>query len=96
MGRRARPDIAFPRKRVAVFVDGCFWHACPKHGLEPKANATYWAAKLRMNVERDQTDTEDLARAGWIVVRVWEHEAVSEAVKAVEAALADALDPPGG
>ena len=86
--RRVRPDIVFTRRRVAVFVDGCFWHACPQHGQKPRANAFYWASKLLRNVERDQADTNSLERAGWIVVRVWEHEHVHDAVKAIEAVLA--------
>ena len=85
--RRVRPDIVFTRRLVAVFVDGCFWHACPEHGQQPRANATYWAAKLRRNVERDQEDTESLERSGWSVVRVWEHERTGDAIAMIEAAL---------
>lgn len=74
-------------RRVAVFVDGCFWHSCPEHGERPRANASFWDAKFRRTVERDLGDTESLERSGWIVVRVWEHEMVAEAVAAVEVAL---------
>ena len=85
--RPHRADIVFTKARVAVFVDGCFWHGCPTHGRRPKANTGYWDAKLARNTERDrQTDT-DLAAAGWTVVRVWEHEPVEVAATAVEAAL---------
>ena len=86
-GGRVRPDIVFTRRRVAVFVDGCFWHACPEHGTHPKANQQYWAQKLSRNVERDALNTTLLVDAGWIVVRVWEHEAVDTAVERVQAAL---------
>ena len=86
--RRVRPDIVFTRRRVAVFVDGCFWHSCPLHGGRPRANATYWEQKLLRNVDRDKADSDSLERSGWTVVRVWEHESISEAVSAVETALA--------
>lgn len=71
---RRRADIVFRRARVAVFVDGCFWHSCPEHGSSPKSNARWWADKLRTNVERDRDTDTRLAAAGWAVVRVWEHE----------------------
>ncbi|MXY78734.1 MAG: very short patch repair endonuclease [Chloroflexi bacterium] len=89
-GRRVRPDIVFTRRRVAVFVDGCFWHACPDHGQMPRANASYWEPKLRRNVERDLEDTGALERSAWTVVRVWEHQPTPDAVADVEAALASA------
>jgi DNA mismatch endonuclease, patch repair protein len=87
-GKRVRPDIAFTARRVAVFVDGCFWHACPDHGSKPANNVWYWEPKLRRNVERDRAADAALAAAGWDVVRVWEHEPVEAAVTAVLAALA--------
>lgn len=87
VGGRVRPDVVFTRRRVAVFVDGCFWHACPEHGTQPKANQQYWAQKLSRNVERDALNTALLVDSGWIVVRVWEHEAVDTAVERVKAAL---------
>ena len=62
--RRVRPDIAFTRRKVAVFVDGCFWHACPDHGSQPKNNEWYWSPKLTRNVERDRAVDEALAQAG--------------------------------
>jgi DNA mismatch endonuclease, patch repair protein len=86
-GKRVRPDIAFTARRVAVFVDGCFWHACPDHGTKPANNTWYWEPKLRRNVERDRAADAALAAAGWDVVRVWEHETLDEAVTAVIAAL---------
>ena len=81
---RVRPDIVFTRIRVAVFVDGCFWHRCPEHGTSPKTNAEWWHLKLDTNVERDrQTDTA-LAEAGWTVIRIWEHEDAITAADQVE------------
>ena len=65
--RRVRPDIAFTSRKVAVFVDGCFWHACPDHGSKPKNNDWYWSPKLARNVERDRAADEALAQAGWTV-----------------------------
>jgi DNA mismatch endonuclease, patch repair protein len=86
-GKRVRPDIAFTARRVAVFVDGCFWHACPDHGSKPANNVWYWEPKLRRNVERDRAADAALAAAGWDVVRVWEHEPIDAAVTAVLIAL---------
>jgi DNA mismatch endonuclease, patch repair protein len=86
-GARVRPDIAFTAKRVAVFVDGCFWHVCPQHGTKPAANTWYWGPKLARNVERDRAADAALAAAGWQVVRIWEHESLEAAVAAVIAAL---------
>jgi DNA mismatch endonuclease (patch repair protein) len=71
---RRRADIVFPRQRVAVQVDGCFWHGCPEHGLAPRANRDYWVEKIRRNRERDAETDAALQAAGWMVVRVWEHE----------------------
>ncbi|WEH33580.1 very short patch repair endonuclease [Streptomyces sp. AM 4-1-1] len=68
-------DIAFPRAKVAVFLDGCFWHGCPQHATRPKANAEWWREKLDRNMARDVETTEHLAAAGWTVLRFWEHEA---------------------
>ncbi len=73
-----RPDIVFTAARVAVFVDGCFWHRCPKHGTSPKRNYQFWAAKLAANVARDRRVDEALRRLGWKVVRVWEHSVEAE------------------
>ncbi|MFY9865754.1 MAG: very short patch repair endonuclease [Trebonia sp.] len=91
--RRVRPDIAFTARKVAVFVDGCFWHACPDHGSQPKNNEWYWSPKLARNVERDRAADAALAQAGWIVVRLWEHVPVTEAVALVTAAVGDPRPP---
>ena len=80
-------DVAFPRRRIAVFVDGCFWHACPQHGTDPRANAAWWAQKLATNVARDRDTDVHLRGAGWIVVRVWEHEDPDVVATLVEEAL---------
>jgi DNA mismatch endonuclease (patch repair protein) len=72
MNRRA--DIVFRSVKVAVFVDGCFWHGCPKHGTQAKANAEFWKNKIKRNQERDAETNKLLKKAGWKVVRVWEHE----------------------
>lgn len=85
--RRVRPDIAFTSRKIAVFVDGCFWHACPDHGSKPKSNDWYWSPKLAKNVERDRAADEALAQAGWTVVRLWEHVPLGEAIDAVVAAV---------
>lgn len=69
-----RPDFAFRKEKVAVFVDGCFWHGCPKHGAKPKANKKYWLPKLQANIARDRKANRDLRGAGWKVVRIWEHD----------------------
>jgi DNA mismatch endonuclease, patch repair protein len=83
-GLRRTADIVFPRHRVAVFVDGCFWHRCPEHGSDPKNNSAWWDAKLRRNVERDRETDRILEDSGWTAVRVWEHEAVDAAADRVE------------
>ncbi len=85
-------DIAFPGKKVAVFVDGCFWHQCPEHGTLPKSNKRYWKRKLGANVERDAITTNSLELSGWNVLRFWEHklktdEGLESAVKQVRSAL---------
>lgn len=82
--RTIRVDILFPRRGVAVFVDGCFWHCCPTHGNSPRTNERYWRAKLDRNVTRDQSVNEALQRAGWNVIRVWEHENPDEIAVAIE------------
>jgi DNA mismatch endonuclease (patch repair protein) len=85
---RVRPDFVFTRSRVAVFVDGCFWHGCPDHGTTPKANSHYWGPKLARNQERDRLVNAALQHAGWAVVRIWEHEAPDRAAEAVRAVVA--------
>ncbi|MGH9055970.1 MAG: very short patch repair endonuclease [Acidimicrobiales bacterium] len=77
-GRSIRVDITLPRHRVAIFVDGCFWHCCPEHGSRPRSNSEYWQTKLARNVERDAATNELLQAAGWRVIRVWEHQDPNE------------------
>ena len=89
-GARVRPDIVFTARKLAVFVDGCFWHACPEHGSKPKNNEWYWSPKLVRNVERDQLNDTSLKLAGWTVVRLWEHVPIDEAVGTVVTALTTA------
>ena len=84
-GSRRFVDIAFPGTRVAVFVDGCFWHGCPEHGTWPKTNAAWWRSKIESNIERDRDTDRRLHAAGWTVIRVWEHEAVVAAADRIEA-----------
>ena len=83
-------DIAFPRVRLAVFVDGCFWHRCPIHSTAPARNAGFWSDKLARNMARDIETTTALREAGWLVLRIWEHvpveKAISDVVSALEAA----------
>ncbi|MEX3955992.1 very short patch repair endonuclease [Trinickia sp. EG282A] len=69
-----RPDVVFPSVKVAVFVDGCFWHGCPLHGTRPASNVSFWAEKITRNQQRDQQVDSKLSAAGWRVVRLWEHE----------------------
>ena len=69
-----KPDFVFRRERVALFVDGCFWHGCPKHATKPRNNAPFWRRKLAANQARDRLVTRALQRGGWRVLRVWEHE----------------------
>src|SRR6202011_2638685 len=74
-----RADIVFVRARVAVFVDGCFWHGCPVHSRQSKTNAAWWDQKIATNQRRDRDTDARLAQAGWLVVRVWEHDAPDDA-----------------
>jgi DNA mismatch endonuclease, patch repair protein len=68
-----KPDFVFPRQRIAVFVDGCFWHGCPVHATWPKQNAEFWRAKILGNRQRDRAVNRLLRNAGWQVLRIWEH-----------------------
>lgn len=80
---RRTADIVFTRQRVAVFIDGCYWHACPEHGTQARANAAYWSEKLARNVARDADTNARLSELGWTVLRFWEHEdphAVAESI----------------
>lgn len=89
-GIACRADIVFPSARLVVFVDGCFWHRCPLHGVRPRANSEYWSAKLDRNVARDRRNDQVLQAAGWQVVRVWEHDDPSSAAMAIAAQVARA------
>lgn len=84
---RRRIDVAFPRAKVAVLIDGCFWHGCPQHATRPKANADWWRTKLDRNMARDQETTEHLAAQGWTVLRFWEHIPPDEVAATVRAAV---------
>jgi DNA mismatch endonuclease (patch repair protein) len=86
-GTRRRADVAFLRAKVAVFVDGCFWHGCPTHGTWPKANAAWWREKIEGNRRRDRDTDERLTRNGWVVLRFWAHDDVSFAARAVASTL---------
>jgi DNA mismatch endonuclease, patch repair protein len=68
------PDFVFPAVRLAVFVDGCFWHGCPVHGSLPATNRRFWTLKLKRNTERDRVVGRELKRSGWFVLRIWQHE----------------------
>lgn len=83
-GLRYRPDIVFPRARVAVECRGCFWHLCPDDAILPKSNLDYWLPKLERNVQRDRRNERALAAAGWALVVVWEHEDVTAAADQIE------------
>lgn len=87
-GRSApRPDIAFTKQRIAVFIDGCFWHQCPEHATMPRENREFWEAKLARNVERDRENDVALELMGWTVLRFWEHEAAENVAAAIIASV---------
>ncbi|WP_225831839.1 very short patch repair endonuclease [Streptomyces sp. NK08204] len=88
---RRRIDVAFTRAKVAVLIDGCFWHGCPEHATQPKANAEWWRQKLARNMARDRETTEHLTAQGWTVLRFWEHEAPEEVTVRVRAAVEQRL-----
>jgi DNA mismatch endonuclease (patch repair protein) len=90
-GVPSRADLVFGPAKVAVYVDGCFWHSCPEHGTMPRSNEAFWQQKLARNRERDATVNEMLATAGWTVVRVWEHEEIDAAADRVESAVRQSL-----
>jgi len=87
--RRRRADIVFGPAKVAVFVDGCFWHGCPEHATWPKANDAYWREKIETDRQRDRDTDARLRAAGWQVVRVWEHEDVAEVAAKLEKIVRD-------
>ncbi len=78
---RCRADMLFTRRRIAVFIDGCWWHGCPRHHRPPSANAAYWAGKVARNMARDRRTDQILADVGWLVVRIWEHEDPAQAAQ---------------
>lgn len=82
-------DIAFSKAKIAVFMDGCFWHGCPEHATQPKANAEWWRAKLNRNVVRDRETADHLRSEGWTVFRFWEHEAAEFVTQRITAAVAE-------
>lgn len=92
-GVRATADIVFTRARVVVFIDGCFWHRCPEHGTAPRANATWWAAKLDTNERRDRRIDTQLREHGWTVIRIWEHVAADDAADQVAEMLQQLVSP---
>lgn len=87
--KRRTVDIAFSKLRLAVMIDGCFWHACPEHYVEPKTRAEFWRAKIAGNAARDLDTDRRLVEAGWKVLRLWEHEPPEAMVTSIEEALAE-------
>lgn len=81
---RRTADLVFTKAKVAVFVDGCFWHRCPVHGAIPKTNTQWWTAKFESNIQRDRDTDQILESNGWTVIRVWEHADVREAADQIE------------
>jgi DNA mismatch endonuclease (patch repair protein) len=79
-----RPDVVFPVAKVAIFIDGCFWHGCPDHYVRPRTRSEFWATKLRGNVERDRLQTLRLEAEGWRVCRFWEHQVFESLAKVVD------------
>lgn len=86
---RRRADLVFPRARVAVFVDGCFWHGCPRHATWPKQNADWWRSKIEGNRKRDRDTDGQLREIGWLPVRVWEHEPAGDAANRIAAVVVE-------
>jgi len=88
-----KPDLVFRKQKIVIFVDGCFWHRCPKHFVEPANNIDFWEKKIQSNVDRDKKINRELKKSGWTVVRIWEHDLKKDqyikAVKRVVEALFD-------
>lgn len=82
-GRRVRPDIVFPRIRLAIFVDGCFWHGCKRHRSLPASNTAFWRDKIEGTEQRDKQQLRWLQESGWTALRVWEHEPPSRAASRI-------------
>lgn len=89
---RRRADVLFTRAKVAVFVDGCFWHSCPQHKTAPANNGAWWAAKLARNAERDRETGKHLSSLGWAVLRVWEHENMKHRATDIELIVRSAVE----
>ncbi|TQL70286.1 T/G mismatch-specific endonuclease [Nocardioides albertanoniae] len=85
--RRRTIDVAFTKARLAVFVDGCFWHGCPEHGTKPRSNSEWWLTKLAANKARDEDTDLLLGQIGWTVIRIWEHESPDSAANRIDAVL---------
>ncbi|NKX92688.1 very short patch repair endonuclease [Sanguibacter hominis ATCC BAA-789] len=90
--RRRTIDVAFTRVRLAIFVDGCFWHGCPEHGTRPRSNSAWWQQKLAANTARDRDTDRVLIEAGWTVLRFWEHTDPTEVARVVLRTLEDLRD----
>ncbi|WP_245900260.1 very short patch repair endonuclease [Geodermatophilus normandii] len=95
-GLRRTADLLFPRRRIAVFLDGCFWHRCPEHFQMPAANRAYWGPKIDRNVERDRETNRQLFDAGWQVLRFWEHETPTAIADQIELTVRQATSPTPG
>lgn len=93
-GLRCTADVVFPRERVAVFIDGCFWHSCPEHGRVPTKDRTYWSEKLERNVARDARNTKALRSSGWIVLRYWEHDQPMEIARQIRSTVMQQREEP--
>lgn len=87
-GLGVRCDLAFPSRKLAVFIDGCFWHGCPQHGKAPTSNVHYWNPKIAGNIARDRRVDNSLRNLGWTVLRLWEHSPIEDSVQSVAEALA--------
>ncbi|WP_420620795.1 very short patch repair endonuclease [Candidatus Poriferisocius sp.] len=90
---RRTADLVFRKAKIAVFVDGCYWHGCPEHHTQPATNPEYWSAKITGNIARDQDTDAHLQEAGWTVLRFWEHENPETVADAVEQLVRAALQP---
>lgn len=89
-GGAVRPDIVFPTEKIAVFIDGCYWHACPEHGSRPQHNRQFWDEKFARNKQRDLDNNQLLTKNGWKVLRYWEHESSERATAFIATAVSDA------
>ena len=90
---RGKPDVVFPKERILIFIDGCFWHGCPHCDRKlPQTNREYWERKIERNLERDKRNTQALANDGWRVIRIWEHEIRDEAMRSeIRSRIRDAI-----